>query len=435
MATRRSHTGCSSDYVSASSSTMVTWLPSARGAQTPPATPAHTGPLFQSATHCMACHDGLTTPSGEDVSFGTSWRASMMAHSALDPYWQAGVRREVMDHPVAQTAIENECSRCHMPMAQVQAQAGGRRLSVFANSHRAALRPMPWPSRGSPARCAIRLRREKLGEKASFSGGFAVDMGTPPGERPVFGPYKWTRAVSPSCIRHSGFRPAKATHIQQSEVCATCHTLYTHPLDAAGQSIGEFPEQVPYQEWLQSAFRDTHSCQSCHMPMVEEPTPITSVLRQPREGLSRHDFRGGNFFMLGLLNRFRQELGVVARPAELTRGGDSHEGVSAGECSHARRQRAWSSAGDRLEAHDPGAQSERPQTADGLSIEAGVALRDPCATVGNDLCSRRAACRHRRDCGQRQRPRRLVVRAALQQISSPDQVQIYEAIMGTQAGR
>ncbi len=41
------------------------------------------------------------------------------------------------------------------------------------------------------------------------------------------------------------------------------------------------------------------------------------MVGQPREGVSRHDFRGANFLMLGILNRFRAELGVVARPAEL----------------------------------------------------------------------------------------------------------------------
>jgi hypothetical protein len=53
------------------------------------------------------------------------------------------------------------------------------------------------------------------------------------------------------------------------------------------------------------------------MPVVTQPTPITSVLGEPREGVSRHDFRGANFLMLGVLNRFRADLGVVARPAEL----------------------------------------------------------------------------------------------------------------------
>jgi len=41
------------------------------------------------------------------------------------------------------------------------------------------------------------------------------------------------------------------------------------------------------------------------------------VLDQPRQGVSRHTFRGGNFFMLRLLNRYRAELGVTALPAEL----------------------------------------------------------------------------------------------------------------------
>jgi hypothetical protein len=50
---------------------------------------------------------------------------------------------------------------------------------------------------------------------------------------------------------------------------------------------------------------------------VAEPTRISSVLGEPREGVARHDFRGGNFFMLRMLNRYRVELGVEALPQEL----------------------------------------------------------------------------------------------------------------------
>ncbi len=53
------------------------------------------------------------------------------------------------------------------------------------------------------------------------------------------------------------------------------------------------------------------------MPPVAEPTPIASVLGEPREGLSRHTFLGGNFFMLRMLNRYRTDLGVTAPPHEL----------------------------------------------------------------------------------------------------------------------
>ena len=44
--------------------------------------PAHAaeGSLFQTSNECFACHNGLTTPSGEDVSIGISWRSSMMAN-------------------------------------------------------------------------------------------------------------------------------------------------------------------------------------------------------------------------------------------------------------------------------------------------------------------------------------------------------------------
>jgi hypothetical protein len=53
------------------------------------------------------------------------------------------------------------------------------------------------------------------------------------------------------------------------------------------------------------------------MPEVTTPTRIASVLGEERTGLGRHTFIGGNFFMLRMLNRYRNELGVDARPQEL----------------------------------------------------------------------------------------------------------------------
>jgi len=42
---------------------------------------------FQTSDRCMACHNSLVTPSGEDVSIGMAWRGTMMANSSRDPYW------------------------------------------------------------------------------------------------------------------------------------------------------------------------------------------------------------------------------------------------------------------------------------------------------------------------------------------------------------
>jgi hypothetical protein len=53
------------------------------------------------------------------------------------------------------------------------------------------------------------------------------------------------------------------------------------------------------------------------MPVVEGTARMSSVLGEPREGLARHDFRGGNAFMLRMLNRYRDELAVQAEPSEL----------------------------------------------------------------------------------------------------------------------
>ena len=84
--------------------------------------PAPLPSLFVTSDRCIACHNGIVTPQGEDVSIGTSWRPSMMANSARDPYWQASVRRETLVHPTAGPAIENECAACHMPMARFEAK-------------------------------------------------------------------------------------------------------------------------------------------------------------------------------------------------------------------------------------------------------------------------------------------------------------------------
>jgi hypothetical protein len=58
------------------------------------------------------------------------------------------------------------------------------------------------------------------------------------------------------------------------------------------------------------------------MPAVEEQTRVAVTLGLQRENMGRHVFVGGNFFMLRLLNRYRNELGVVALPTEFEAAAD-----------------------------------------------------------------------------------------------------------------
>jgi cytochrome c peroxidase len=79
----------------------------------------------------------------------------------------------------------------------------------------------------------------------------------------------------------SGYVPAASQHSASSEMCATCHTLYTPYLDAGGTIAGEFPEQMPYLEWFYSDYRRTASCADCHMPEAQGGVAIASSSTNP----------------------------------------------------------------------------------------------------------------------------------------------------------
>ncbi len=276
-------------------------------------------PHFQTSDRCVACHNGLATKAGEDVSIGIAWRPTMMANAALDPYWHAGVRRETIDHPESRAAIEDECSICHMPMARFESKLDGHEGTVF--NHLAFLpgdRSDELAADGVSCSLCHQIGKDKLGTRESFVGGFVIGGPNAQGERLEFGPY--APDTGHAIIMRSstgGFRPTESGHIRESEICATCHTLLTKALGPGGKEIGELPEQVPYQEWLHSEYREKRSCQSCHMPEIPENVAISSVLGVSRTGVSRHVFVGGNFFMQRILNRFRSELSVTALPQEL----------------------------------------------------------------------------------------------------------------------
>jgi hypothetical protein len=277
-------------------------------------------PEFQTSDRCLACHNGLTTPGGRDVSIGFDWRSSIMANSARDPYWQASVRREDMDHPESRAEIEDGCADCHMPIARYEAKLEGRLGEVFAH--------IPFehdPKKNASAEdgvsCSVchQIGKKNLGSHESFNGGFIVDSPPSKNDRPEFGPFV-IQAGRARIMQTStgGFRPTEAAHIRDSALCATCHTLYTKSLGPGGKVLGSFPEQVPYLEWLHSDYSGKSSCQSCHMPELHEAAPVTAVLGVLRSGLHQHTFVGANFFVLKLLNLHRDELSVTAMPLELS---------------------------------------------------------------------------------------------------------------------
>jgi len=277
-------------------------------------------PSFQTSDRCYACHNGMTTSTGKDFSLGLEWSASMMANSSRDPYWQGSVRRETIDHPESKAQIEDECSICHMPIPRYEAKLQGQLGEIFAHI------PFDPQKKNNAAAedgvtCSVchQIGPQGLGTPASYVGNFVIEPPLSRNNHPEYGPY----AIEPGQMHimstsTGGFDPTHSSHILDSALCGSCHTLITKALGEGGKELATFYEQMPYPEWLHSDYNDKQSCQSCHMPEIHEPSPISSVLGVQRTGVRRHVFVGGNFLLLGMLNRHRDELSVTALPQEMS---------------------------------------------------------------------------------------------------------------------
>jgi hypothetical protein len=278
--------------------------------------------MFAPSSECVACHNNLVTQSGEDVSIGASWRGSIMANSARDPYVLASVRRETIDHAGRASDIEDECATCHAPAARTIAHAAGGKAEIFAHLARvAAGAPSPLDVVAvDGVSCTIchQIASDRLGTRESFNGNFMVAPPRPDGRRRAFGPFEVDAGRRRLMHSVTQFEQEQAPHIRESQLCATCHTLITDALGPDGRGIGSLPEQMNYQEWRHSSFfGEGRSCQSCHMPPAEGPVRVSSVLGDYRDRLARHTFLGGNAFMLRMMSRYRSELEVEATSAEL----------------------------------------------------------------------------------------------------------------------
>ena len=275
---------------------------------------------FHTSDRCVACHNGLKTSSGEDISIGFQWEASIMANSARDPYWQGSVRRESIDHPESSATVQDECSTCHMPMQHLIDRAEGKKTEVFdrlplSDPHKKDNRQA---KDGVSCSVCHQIEAAGLGTSQTYSGNVAVASPNDRNNRPEYGPFLidagHTRVMQSST---AGFVPTQAAHIRDSGLCGSCHTLYTTARGPGGKAIGVLPEQMPYLEWLHSDYPNRNTCQGCHMPEVQGAVAVTAVFGQPREGMHRHVFVGGNFLMERMLNAHRDELAVAALPAEL----------------------------------------------------------------------------------------------------------------------
>ena len=338
---------CSSDseVPAAVPPTVIDVLPTARGL-TPDLNQADAA--FESAHYsgngvCAACHTDqnvgddrvmvIQDDSGfRDVSIGRAWETSLMANSTRDPYWHAVVASELHRYPNLADEINDTCTRCHAPMANDFARKENITLNVFDtgsvdtgdfvqgvysmdNTNELFNHAMDGVS---CAMCHQIADDGNLGTDQGMSGGWVVNAFPEANfqDRPAYGQY--TDPEQGYMRQQSGFTPEFGAHISSSDTCGSCHNLKTEPVDENGQpvpGVAHFAEQMVYTEWENSIFDDAGSqptsCQSCHMPVVDQAVPLANAGANPaRPGFAEHTFLGANTVMQDMLKNFKDELGV-----------------------------------------------------------------------------------------------------------------------------
>lgn len=263
--------------------------------------------MFSGSGNCAMCHTGdgdVLSQNGVDISPPTYWRSTMMANSSKDPFWRAMVAEEVHNYPQLQQTIETTCTRCHAPMGYTEAIYNGQ-----SNYSMAQLKSDPIANDGVSCTVCHQIKPDNFGSQNSYSGHYVIEN-----DSVIYGPYENPETMVMNMVVN--FLPVYSTHMNKSELCATCHTLFTPYLDNQGQIAGQFPEQTPYLEWKNSIYSAQNvQCQDCHMPVTYDPIDIATippshqVLRSP---YWKHEFVGGNVYMLKLLKNNIDSLGLTA---------------------------------------------------------------------------------------------------------------------------
>ena len=194
----------------------------------------------------------------------------------------AGRRAARNDRPsdACRRRFRTRCAACHMPMSQRISQRRGRegrgvratadrRSDDDSELHRLA-------ADGISCTVCHQIVADKLGTRESFNGQLRDAADAADGARVIFRSVsRSTRDARRSCARSPASSRPKATHIKQSELCASCHTLITQAFgpERRGHRIAARADELPGVAAQRLQPGGTRSCQSCHMPTAPGPDP------------------------------------------------------------------------------------------------------------------------------------------------------------------
>ncbi|MFN3874880.1 MAG: hypothetical protein ACK4L7_03085 [Flavobacteriales bacterium] len=271
--------------------------------------PVVIGAYFTTAGRCAGCHgrDLLGQASidgqGRDVNVVDDWRSTMMANSARDPFFRAKMAHESLVNPAHAGALQNKCLGCHAPLGMHEERLLGH--APFTRAH------LDTSRLGMDGVSCLSCHMQREASAGSFfSGELEFDSAR------VYGPYSDDQ-INPAIMQFFvRFTPGFGGHIVNSKVCAGCHTLITETADLDGNLTGDrFVEQATYHEWLNSVYgaNGTH-CNTCHMPRINDGILLAAEypFLNPQSPFGLHHLVGGNEHMLRLLKQNKDTLGIPA---------------------------------------------------------------------------------------------------------------------------
>ena len=276
--------------------------------------PLDSNSYFRGSGHCDGCHgfdatgNANVNAAGVDVSPIERWRSTIMANSAKDPLWKAKVSHEVMVNPTHKVELESKCTSCHAP--------AGNHFNLMQGENVYTMDSLSLDTVGQDGvSCMVchSQSEEQLGDLNSGNLNF-----DPSGY--VYGPFD--KLFTAPMVDLVGITPAYSDRINDAGICAGCHTLLTNSVDLDGNLTGQtIVEQATYHEWLNSQYDDAGAmpatCQSCHMPRIQEPVIISANYAglMPRAPYAIHELAGANVFMLNILKENADLLDIRANDA------------------------------------------------------------------------------------------------------------------------
>jgi len=262
------------------------------------------GQYFHNSQLCGTCHGydptGISSHDshGNDVNLYDDWRSSMMGLSAKDPFWRAKVSHEILVNPGISLEIQNKCTSCHAPQGHYTAMFNGQTHYTLTDLYNDSM-----GLDGVACVACHSIGPNGLGNM--FTGHIPYDT-----LFQLYGPF--IDPLTGPMQLYTGFTPTYSPHVSEGRMCSPCHTLITQSVDLNGIPTGRsFVEQATYHEWLNSNYSlDFISCQNCHMPRLQDSIIIAKDMSTKRYPFNLHVFQGSNEFMLKLIKNNKADLGV-----------------------------------------------------------------------------------------------------------------------------